>query len=112
LILGLPFQAVPLLEWDGLQLAQSTAIANFVARQAAPLLLGMTLEEQAWSDMAVAYAQDIFVGIPPRYIKIMDGKKEEVQKEMVESWLPSIGKKIEAIFLKDGKSFVAGDKVE
>jgi len=108
---GLPFQAVPVLEWDGLQLAQSTAIANFVAKQAAPLLLGVTLEEQAWSDMAVAYTQDIFVGVDPRYFKWLDGIKEPVEKEAIETWLPNVCKKIDTVFLKDGKRFVAGDRV-
>jgi len=82
-----------------------------VARQAAPLLLGVTLEEQAWSDMAVAYAQDILVGMDPRFEKWAGGQKESVEKESVEVWLPSFCKKIETVFLKNGKKFVAGDRV-
>jgi len=102
---------MPILEWDGFKMAQSTAICNFVARKVAPHMLGETLEEQAWSDMAVAYAQDHFCGFAPRYYKWLESEKDPIEKEAVETWLPNFCQKLENFFLGKGKKFVAGDKV-
>jgi len=107
----MPFAALPMLEWDDHTFVESNTIARFVARKIAPDLLGTTDEEKAWADMASDYTQDFYVDWVALSLKWEAGDKEKYEQELVEKLLPQFFTNIEKVFLRDGKIFVAGDKV-
>merc|ERR1719153_675371 len=53
----MPFHAVPVLFWDGEMLAQTQAIARFVARKAG--LAGSNDVEFAYADMIACHCEDL-----------------------------------------------------
>merc|ERR1712013_241333 len=56
------FGQLPMLSWDGVELAQSMAIARFVARRAG--LAGRTDLEFVQADMAACHYEDVWTKLP------------------------------------------------
>jgi len=59
---GTTFGQIPVLRWDGVELAQSMAIVRFVARRAG--LAGKTDLEFAQADMVACHYEDIWTQLP------------------------------------------------
>jgi len=111
LCLATPMGVLPMLEWDGELLIQSNSIARFLAKHLTPNLLGTTYLEQARTDMAADCIQDFYANYDALHHKWMAGNKEEHEREMVDNLIPTFLSKFEKFFFKDGRNFVAGDKV-
>ena len=56
----MPFKALPVLYWDGEELAQSLTICRFLAKKAG--LAGRNELEQAQVDMVIDHCLDAFLG--------------------------------------------------
>lgn len=78
---GFPFGQLPVLEVDGVQLAQSASIVRYLARQFG--LAGKTLYEEALVDSLAEQFKDFIDEIRPFAIKLHGGsiKREEADKD-------------------------------
>jgi len=96
---SLPFGQLPLLEVDGLRLAQSLTIARYLARKYD--LYGKTLEEGALADMFVDGIADLNAA---RGSAQTDEAKAKFVSEVLPKWLGLFEKIIE----KNGGDYVVG----
>ncbi|WKX93326.1 hypothetical protein Q1695_010962 [Nippostrongylus brasiliensis] len=108
----LPFGQVPVLEVDGKKIAQSYAIARYVARQFG--YAGKNAFDEALVDSLADQCKDFFIETRP-YVLVKlgfnEGNVEDVAKELV---LPAREKLFTFVakFLKNNKSgFLVGDSV-
>jgi len=103
---GTPFGQLPVLTWDGEEVAQSMAITRFVARKVG--LGGRSDLEFAQADMVVEHMMDIW---PPlnalRFASSQEERKKKVEpflKEFLPDWLG----KMENILKNRGGGWFAG----
>lgn len=96
-----PFGALPILEFDGLVLSQSLAIARFLAREFG--LAGKARYEEAVVDSIVDTANDILGDIIKIIFNEDEKLKKENQKKFVENILPFTLNSLENVFSKHGK---------
>jgi len=96
-----PFGALPILEFDGLVLAQSLAIARFLAREFG--LAGKARFDEALVDSVVDTSNDILGDIVKIIFNEDDKLKRENQKKFVDNILPFTLQSLENMFAKHGK---------
>nr|QNM80587.1 glutathione S-transferase sigma 2 [Daphnia pulex] len=106
---GTPFGQVPVLEVDGKPLAQSNAIARYLARQHG--LAGQNEWEQSQADMYVDCIYDLISGTRP----IIHESDKEKQKEILQKFLketvnPHL-EKLEQQLIKNGTGFLVGKSI-
>jgi glutathione S-transferase len=104
----LPFLAVPVWEEDGLRLAQSAAIANYLARTHG--LAGKSSREQALIEQALGAVDDVRLEL--RKLATTDvAKRPELRAELLTATLPRWFGLLEKLLASnnDGKGFVVGD---
>merc|ERR1711963_455603 len=81
-----PFGSVPVLHWDGEEMAQTMAIVRFVARKVG--MAGKTDMEFFKADMVACHFEDIFTKLPGlRFAKTQEERVTKA-KEMMEDFLP------------------------
>ena len=81
-----PFGSVPVLHWDGEEMAQTMAIVRFVARKVG--MAGKTDMEFFKADMVACHFEDIFTKLPGlRFAKTQEDRVTKA-KEMMEDFLP------------------------
>merc|ERR1711971_1076119 len=97
------FGQIPVLRWDGVELAQSMAIVRFVARRAG--LAGKNDLEFAQADMVACHYEDI--GAKMRKMIFADSQKERetLVKEYLGEFLPKWLEPLEKLLKKGGEWF-------
>merc|ERR1711899_369879 len=76
-----PFGQMPVLYWDGEELAQSMAIARFVARKVG--LAGNSDLEFCQADMIACHYEDIWTKLPKMKFARSQAEREELAKEFL-----------------------------
>ncbi|KAI9565907.1 hypothetical protein GHT06_009705 [Daphnia sinensis] len=106
---GTPFGQVPVLEVDGKPLAQSNAIARYLARQHG--LAGQNDWEQSQADMYVDCIYDLIGGTRP----IIHETDKDKQKEMFQKFLQDVVnphlQKVEQQLINNGSGFLVGKSI-
>jgi len=101
-----PFGSVPLLFWDGEEIAQLMAVTKFVARKVG--MAGKSDLEFAQADMVLCHADDLW----PKYGKLRFAKDKEQHKkdakEFLDEFLPKFLTPLENILKKRGGEWYAG----
>jgi len=97
-----PFGALPILEFDGLVLSQSLAIARFLAREFG--IAGKSRYEEAVVDSVVDTSNDILGDIIKIIFNEDDKLKKENSKKFVENIFPFTLNSLENMFVKYGKN--------
>jgi len=97
-----PFGALPILEFDGLVLSQSLAIARFLAREFG--VAGKSRYEEAVVDSVVDTSNDILGDIIKIIFNEDDKLKKENSKKFVENIFPFTLNSLENMFVKHGKN--------
>merc|ERR1712037_319284 len=101
-----PFGQMPVLYWDGEELAQSMAIARFVARKVG--LAGNSDLEFCQADMIACHYEDIWTKLPKMKFAKSQEEREELAKEFLTEFIPKWLKPLEAILAKRGNGWFAG----
>jgi len=107
-----PFGQVPLLEVDGVVIAQSAAIMRYLAHEHG--LAGANAIENAQIDSIVDAGKDFGNGIRDYWMVaagMKEGNKEELYKEKVEPERKKLFTALENFLKKSGSGFVVGKKV-
>merc|ERR1712037_603045 len=97
-----PFGQMPVLYWDGEELAQSMAISRFVARKVG--LAGNSDLEFCQADMIACHHEDIWTKLPKMKFAKTQEEREELAKEFLPKWLQPM----ENILAKRGNGWFAG----
>ena len=104
-----PFGSLPLLCYNGMELAQSMTIARFLARELC--LAGKTRCEEAQVDMVVDAIVDLFAAFVKLISEKDEAKKAEMTKKMGEETVPAAMCNLEAILCKNGGCYMVGNDV-
>merc|ERR1712018_760574 len=104
-----PFGGMPLLEYNGLELAQSKAVARFLARELN--LAGKTRWEEAQVDMVVDCIADLFADQVKMFFEKDEKRKAEWMERMQKEIVPTAMANLEAILAKNGGKHVVGNDV-
>jgi len=99
------FGQLPMLQWDGEELAQSMAIARFVARRAG--LAGKTDLEFAQADMVACHYEDIWTKLPKMMFAKSQEERETLVKEYLGEFLPKWLEPLEKLLEKRGGLYIA-----
>ena len=124
---------MPVLYWDGEELAQSMAIARFVARKVVKIitiniimaiifiiianfnyqvgLAGKSDLEFCQADMIACHYEDIWTKLPKMKFAKSQEEREELAKEFLTEFIPKWLKPLEAILAKRGNGWFAGSSV-
>jgi len=102
-----PFGQMPVLYWDGEELAQSMAIARFVARKVG--LAGNSDLEFCQADMIACHYEDIWTKLPKMKFAKSQAEREELAKEFLNEFMPKWLKPLEQILAKRGNGWFAGN---
>merc|ERR1711962_785031 len=78
------FGQLPILSWDGVELAQSMAIARFVARRAG--LAGRTDLEFVQADMVACHYEDVWTKLPKMMFAASQEERETLLKKRGGGW--------------------------
>jgi len=105
----MPFGQVPVLEVDGKVLAQSCAIARFLAREFN--LAGKDSFEQAQCDQYVELVADMFNEIVKIVFEKDEEKKKEIQKNLEDVVYPKFLRYFEKSLEKNGGEYFVGDSL-
>merc|ERR1712038_1555652 len=101
-----PFGSVPVLHWDGEEMAQTMAIVRFVARKVG--MAGKTDMEFFKADMVACHFEDIFTKLPGlRFAKTQEDRVTKA-KEMMEDFLPKWLAPLETLLKKRGGEWYSG----
>merc|ERR1712010_433889 len=100
------FGQLPMLRWDGVELAQSMAIARFVARRAG--LAGKTDLEFVQADMVACHYEDIWTKLPKMMFAKSQEERETLVKEYLGEFLPKWLEPLEKLLRKRGGEWFAG----
>jgi len=106
---SMPWGQVPVLEVNGVQIAQSKTIARFVAKKHG--LAGETELEQAKCDEYVDTLDDIRSESTKWWRETDEAKKAELKTALEQDVLPRYFNKFEAIIKKNGNGLLVGKKV-
>merc|ERR1712122_80056 len=104
-----PFGSLPLLCYNGMELAQSMTIARFLARELC--LAGKTRCEEAQVDMVVDAIVDLFAAFVKLISEKDEAKKAEMTKKMGEETVPAAMCNLEAILCKNGGCYMVGNDI-
>jgi len=100
-----PFGQLPVLKWDGVELAQSVACARFIAREVG--LAGKTSMEQAQADEIVDVIQDLINA----WVKLYFAKDEEGLKKFNEVTLQLALDQLEKRLVGRGGQYFVGNNL-
>merc|ERR1711936_1273959 len=84
-----PFGQMPVLYWDGEEIAQSMAIARFVARKVG--MAGRDDMEFVQADMIACHYEDIWTKLPKMKFAKTQEEREELAKDFLTEFLPKRG---------------------
>lgn len=106
-----PFGQLPVLEVDGITLAQSNAIARLLARRFN--LAGKTELDVAHVDMVVDCLEDTLTPALGFFHEADEARKAELQKKYLESQLPGFLENLEKLLKQnhDGDGYFVGDEL-
>jgi len=104
-----PFGSMPLLEYNGLELAQSMTIGRFLAREMN--LAGKTRTEEAQVDMVVDCIIDLIGARIKAVFEKDEKKKAELMEKLKKETVPGAMANLEAILAKNGGKFMVGNDV-
>lgn len=104
-----PFGGLPLLEYNGMELAQSMTIARFLAREMG--LAGKTRWEEAQVDMVADCINDLRAAMYKVTFEKDATKKAELEKKMQKETVPTNMANLEAILAKNGGKYMVGNDV-
>jgi len=104
-----PFGQVPVLEVDGVQLAQSQAIGRYVARLNG--MAGKDDMEQAFADMHVDHVKDLMIAGRHSYTEKDPEKQKEFNAKYVADVLAPTIKKLEETLAKNGSGYLIGSDI-
>ena len=104
-----PFGSLPLLCYNGMELAQSMTIARFLARELN--LAGKTRCEEACVDMVVDCVVDLFAAFVKLAFEKDETKKAELTEKMQKETVPTAMCNLEAILVKNGGCCLVGNDV-
>jgi len=104
-----PFGQMPVLYWDGEELAQSMAIARFVARKVG--LAGNSDLEFCQADMIACHYEDIWTKLPKMKFAKSQEEREELAKDFLNEFIPKFLSPLEAILAKRGNGWFAGNNL-
>ena len=104
-----PFGSLPLLCYNGMELAQSMTIARFLARELN--LSGKTRCEEAQVDMVVDCIVDLFEVLVKAHFEKDETKKAELMDKMQKETVPTAMANLEAILAKNGGKYMVGNDV-
>ena len=108
-LIGTPFGQVPVLEVDGVQLAQSQAISRYLARRHG--LAGKDDMEQAFADMHVDHIKDMMIAGRHSYTEKDPEKQKEYNAKYLTDVLGPTIKKLEETLAKNGSGCLIGSDV-
>jgi len=98
-----PFGQLPVLVWDGEEIAQSMAITRFIARKVG--LGGNTDLEFARADSIACHYEDVWTKLPKMYFAKTQEERETLAKEYITEFLPKWLQPLENILKKRGDWF-------
>ena len=98
-----------MLEYNGLELAQSMTIARFLARELN--LAGKTRCEEAQVDMVADCINDLRAAMYKVTFEKDETKKAELEKKMQKETVPTNMANLEAILAKNGGKYMVGNDV-
>ena len=98
-----PYGSLPLLEWDGCQVAQSMAITRFIAKEVG--LAGRDNLEAAQADEVVDAIGDLFEAVGKAHF----GTDEALKKKVMTETIPNGFAKLEARLCSRGGQYFAGN---
>ena len=98
-----PYGSLPLLEWDGCQVAQSMAITRFIAKEVG--LAGRDNLEAAQADEVVNAIGDLFEAVGKAHF----GTDEALKKKVMTETIPNGFAKLEARLCSRGGQYFAGN---
>jgi len=101
-----PFGSVPVLFWDGEELAQTMAIVKFVARKVG--MAGKSDVEFAQADMVACQSEDCWAWWPKMRFCQNQADREKIVKEFFEEFIPKWLAPLEKILQKRGGEWYAG----
>jgi len=101
-----PFGSVPVLMWDGEEIAQTLAIVKFVARKVG--MAGKSDLEFAQADMVALQSEDFWPWWPKLRFAKTQADREKLAKEFCEEAIPKILAPLEKILQKRGGEWYAG----
>ena len=132
---------MPVLYWDGEELAQSMAIARFVARKVLKIIIIITFTychhrhchhqrrrchrrhdyqvglagnsdlEFCQADMIACHYEDIWTKLPKMKFAKSQEEREELAKDFLNEFIPKFLSPLEAILAKRGNGWFAGNNV-
>ena len=100
------FGQMPMLYWDGEELAQSMAMTRFVARKVG--LAGKSDMEFVQADMIACHYEDIWTKLPKMKFAKTQEEREELAKDFLTEFLPKWLQPMENILEKRGNGWFAG----
>jgi glutathione S-transferase len=106
-----PFGQLPMLEVDGVKLAQSNAMARFLARRFG--LAGKTDLDQVRADMIIDCFEDTTKPLITLHFEKDEAKKAELHKKYIEEQLPASLDNLEKLLTQNngGDGFFVGDSL-
>jgi len=104
-----PFGQAPVLYWDGEELAQSLAIARFVARKVG--LAGKSDLEFTQADMVATHTEDWWSKLPKLRFEKVQADREEGANAFLNEFLPKWLQPLENLLKKRGGQWYAGSSV-
>ena len=107
-ILETPCGQLPVLSYNGVETAQSMAVARFLANEFG--LSGKNNLEKARADMIVDCVSDIFAGMVAIF-KAPEDKKAEMKKKYETETIPAGLELLEKLLKQNGSKFFVGNCV-
>ena len=101
-----PFGQMPVLHWDGEELAQSWAINKFIARKVG--WAGKTDLEFAQADMVACHTEDLWTKWPKLRFEKVQADRETGANTLLKEFFPKVLEPLETLLKKRGGEWYAG----
>jgi len=108
----MPYGTLPLLEFGDIVMFQSLATYRFLAKQVVPELYPETNLEQLHCDTAADCLQDFYLRLDAALGEPIKKERELWVNKILNNMIPDFYNLLENQFLRDGRKFLAGDKVK